>query len=178
MTSTESGKVSQNCSCSSLFGHLVIAHSAYEKVTIQRATHTAFSDAIETGDVQSVRSLIQQHPRLVNHPNWTPPPLHCAVLWDQPTIAAILLDNGADIEIRDPDRDTTPIEYAVVYCRKDLIPVLLARGAKTDFTDEGGKTLLQLAINAAAGSFDQYDDLPDRNAYNEIVDQLKLLGVE
>ena len=56
--------------------------------------HTAFSGAIEAGDIQTVESLIQQHPDLVNHSDWTPPPLHCAVLWDQPKMADILLDNG------------------------------------------------------------------------------------
>jgi len=104
--------------------------------------------------------------------------LHCAVLWNQPKLAEILLDNGADIEIRDPDRDTTPIEYAVVYGKKDLIPVLLSRGARTDFTDEGGRTLLQLAVNAADGAFEEYDDLPRPTEYNEIVVMLKHLGVK
>ncbi len=140
--------------------------------------HDDLADAIEAGDVAKVRQLVVEHPELVNSPDWTPPPLHCAVLWNQPQVAEVLLDNGANIEIRDPDRDTTPIEYAVVYCKKDLIPLLLSRGAKTDFSDEGGRTVLQLALDAADGAFEEYDDLPSPAEYNEVVDLLKRLGVE
>ena len=86
-------------------------------MNVPKATHTAFSDAIETGDAEAVGSLVRQYPDLVNHPDWTPPPLHCADLWNKPKIAEILLDNGADIEIRDPDRSTTPFRYAIVYCK-------------------------------------------------------------
>ena len=104
--------------------------------------------------------------------------MHCAVLWNQHRIAEILLDNGGNIEIRDPDRDATPLEYAVVYCKKDLISLLVARGARTEFTDEGGRSVLQLAVDAAGGAFEEYDELPPPKQYNEVVDLLMRLGVE
>jgi hypothetical protein len=44
------------------------------QMTVPVSKHTAFSDAIETGDVHAVESLIQQHPDFVNHPDWTPLP--------------------------------------------------------------------------------------------------------
>lgn len=100
--------------------------------------HAAFSDAIQFGDVRSVESLIQRHPDLVDHPDWTPPPLHCAVLWNQRRVADVLLNNGADIEMRDPDRSTTPLRYAIVYCRTVLIPLLLTRGANAGPIVENG----------------------------------------
>ncbi|MBT4866923.1 MAG: ankyrin repeat domain-containing protein [Planctomycetaceae bacterium] len=140
--------------------------------------HTAFSDAIENGDSQAVESLIQQHPDLVNHPHWTPPPLHCAVLWNQPKIAEILLDNGADIEIREPDRLTTPLRYAIVYCKTQMIPLLLSRGANAGSIAENGTTALQLARDAAAGGYEEYDDMPSLADYSEVVDLLQQLGVE
>ena len=140
--------------------------------------HTAFSDAIAAGDVEAVASLIQQHPELVNQPDWTPPPLHCAVLWNQPKIAEMLLDSGANIEMRDPDRSTTPLRYAVVYCQKQMIPLLLSRGANAGPIVENGTTALQLAKNAAAGEFEEYDDTPSRADYREVVSLLQQLGVE
>ena len=146
-------------------------------MSIPKEQHTAFSDAIETGNIEAVRWLIQQHPQLVNHPDWRPPPLHCAVLWNQPKIAETLLDHGADIELRDPDRDATPIEYAVVYCKTDLISLLWSRDAETDWSARGGSTLLQLAQRAAGGAFEQYDDLPRPAEYEQVVQQLQRLGI-
>lgn len=147
-------------------------------MTLSRATHAAFSDAIETGDAETVKSLIQQHSGLVNHADWTPPPLHCAVLWNQPKIAEVLLDNGADIEIRDPDRSTTPLRYAIVYCKQQMIPLLLSRGANAGPICENGTTAFQLAEIAAAGEFEEHDDMPSRNEYSEIVDLLRQFGIE
>lgn len=114
----------------------------------------------------------------MNHPDWTPPPLHCAVLWNQPEIAEILLDRGANIEMRDPDRSTTPLRYAIIYCKKQLIPLLLARGANAGPIIENGTTALQLAQNAAAGEFKEFDDLPSISEYAEVVELLRELGVE
>ena len=100
-------------------------------MTLTRADHVAFSDAIESGDCVAVKSLIGQHPELVNHSQWTPPPIHCSVLWNQPKVAQLLLDNGADIEMLDPDRQTTPLRYAIMYAKPDLILLLLSRGVNT-----------------------------------------------
>ena len=149
-----------------------------ESRPIPEHADTAFAQAIEDGDVETVESLLRQYPSLVNSPDWTPPPLHCAVLWNQPKVAEVLLDHGADIERRDPDRNTTAIRYAVVFCKPDLIPLLLSRGARTDFTDEGETTLRQLAIRASQGAFEEYEDLPRPPEYRRIVEQLEQLGVE
>ena len=147
-------------------------------MNLTRDTHTAFAEAIENGDVDAVTALLQRCPELVNHPDWTPPPLHCAVLWNQPKIAELLLDNAADIEMRDPDRSTTPLRYAILYCKPDMVSLLLARGADAGPIVENGTTALQLAKSGEEGEFEQYDDLPSRDEYREIVDLLQQLGVE
>ena len=92
---------------------------------LTQAHHTSLSDAIETGDYHTASSLIQQHPDIVDHPNWTPPPIHCAIYWNQPRIAELLLDNNADIELFDHDRQTTPLRYATMSGKTDVIPLLL-----------------------------------------------------
>ena len=53
---------------------------------ILKDIHKVFSNAIEHGDIDEVESLLNSHPELVNHPDWTPPPPHCAILWNQPRI--------------------------------------------------------------------------------------------
>jgi len=129
----------------------------------------SFSDAIEIGDLATIKKLIDRQPDVVNHPTWTPPPLHCAILWNQPGAAEILLDNGADIEMLDPGRQTTPLRYAIMYCKTDLIPMLLSRGANTGPIVDGGMTALQLARAAANGKYEQYEDLPAKQNYENVV---------
>ena len=140
--------------------------------------HDEFAEAIESGNVANATRLIDEHPELVNSPKWTPPPLHCAVLWNQPQIANLLLDRGADIEIRDPDRDTTPLRYAVIYCKRELVRLLVLRGANTGPIKPNGSSAMELAVEGANGEFEEYDDLPNRSHYGEIIELLKENGIE
>ncbi|QEG23274.1 ankyrin repeat domain-containing protein [Mariniblastus fucicola] len=140
-----------------------------------KSVHSDFANAIETGDVAKVETLLSSHPELVNHCDWSPPPLHCAVLWDQPKVAEALLNHGADIEMLDPDRQTTPLRYAIMYCKPALIPVLISHGANAGTVN--GMSAMQLAWHAATGAYEEFDDLPRRDAYAEIVDALKNVGL-
>ena len=139
--------------------------------------HIELANAIETGDETTVSRVLETRPELVNCREWTPPPLHCSVLWNQPRIGELLLDLGADIEMRDPDRQTTPLRYAIVYARIDVIPMLLERGASTRALVEGGSSCFELAVNAANGSFKDYDDTPPPDEYAKVVKLLRKLGV-
>lgn len=138
--------------------------------------HAEFTEAIKSGDVLKVKSLIGSNSKLVNHPAWIPPPLHCAVLWDQPEIVKILLESGADLEMLDSDRKTTPLRYAILYCKVDIIPVLLLAGANTGTLNE--MTSLQLAVYAAAGGYQEFDDLPRARDYQNVVRVLNEHGIE
>ena len=140
--------------------------------------HDQLAEAIEAGDVAKVGQILGEHPELVNSPEWTPPPLHCAVLWDQPQVAEVLLQHGADIEIRDPDRQTTPLRYAIMYCKPDLIRLFVSQGAEAGAIVENGTTALQLAIEAASGAYEELDDLPSRDDYQEIAELLKNLCIQ
>ena len=138
--------------------------------------HSEFAEAIESGDVLKVKSLIRSSPNLVNHPAWIPPPLHCAVLWDQTEIVKILLESGADLEMLDSDRKTTPLRYAILYCKVNIIPVLLFAGANSGSLN--GMTSLQLAVYAAAGGYDEFDDLPRARDYQKVIRVLNEHGIE
>lgn len=142
-----------------------------------RQDHTNFSDAIEHGDLPRIESLICKYPQLVNHTDWTPPALHCAILWNQSAAAQLLLDYGADLELRDPDRQTTPLRYAVMYGNSDVIPMLLMHQANTGPIVEGGVSALQLAREGASGVFEEYEDLPRRAEYEAVMSVLLKHGV-
>lgn len=143
---------------------------------IPKVSEREFSDAIESGDSDVVVSLLQNYPELVNAPSWTPPPLHCAILWNQPKVAEVLLDHGADLELRDPDRQTTPLRYAVMYGKVDLIPMLVSRGANQGAIEEGGLSALELAETAASGEYEEFEDIPRREEYVAVVELLKKIG--
>ena len=136
----------------------------------------AFASAIASGDTLTVESLIKSNPELINHPEWTPPPLHCAILWNQPEILRILLENNADIEMLDPGRKTTPLRYAIMYCKTNLIPILLEAGANAGSIN--GKTAMELAVHAANGAYSQFDDLPRPAEYKTVIDVLNQHGIE
>ena len=146
-------------------------------MTLAKQDHDAFATALESGDLATVESLIRRYPELVSHPDWTPPPIHCAVLWNQPKVAELLLDHGADIEMRDTDRQTTPLRYAIMYCKTDLIPLLLSRGAHAGPLADGRCSALQIAKKGAAGAYEEFEDLPRRETYEEVVTLLEWLGL-
>lgn len=135
--------------------------------------HERLAAAIESGDVPLVTAVLERHPDLLNSPEWTPPPLHCAVLWNQAAIVSALLDLGADLEFRDPDRETTPLRYAILFARLEIVRLLIARGADTGPLTAEGTSALGLAIEAMNGAFEEYDDLPPRSEYAEIVELLR-----
>lgn len=145
---------------------------------LSQKDHRAVSDAIEAGDIDAVRLMLQQDPDLANNPQWTPPPLHCAILWNQPEVAELLLDSGADIEMLDPDRQTTPLRYAIMFGKTALIPLLISRGANTGPIVEGGESSIQLAKSALSGQYKDFDDLPRPKEYQAVVDVLLKAGID
>jgi ankyrin repeat protein len=61
-------------------------------------------------------------------------------------VAEALLNHGAEIDARDRDQRATPLERAASWGRKDVVELLLARGANPAVKDRDGKTALDLAI--------------------------------
>lgn len=142
---------------------------------IPRSSEKRFSDAIESEHVDTVVSLLGKYPELINPEGWVPPPLHSAILWNRREVAEVLLDHGADLEQRDPDRQTTPLRYAVMYAKVDLIPLLISRGANQGAIEEGGLTAVELAETAASGEYEEYEDLPRAGEYAAVLDLLRSL---
>ena len=122
--------------------------------------------AIDADDVDRIERLLTMSPDLVNSTDETPPPIHWAIYRDKRRAVETLLNHGAVLAIRDRDRDATPLDYAVVYARKELIPLLISRGANID-------SAMGVALKGASGGFEEYTELPDREQYEAIVELLR-----
>ena len=125
--------------------------------------------AIEADDVDRIKQLLTMRPGLVNSAGEAPPPLHWAIYRDKRGAVEALLNHGADLTLRDRDRDATPLDYAVVYARRELIPALISCGASRDCG-------MRVALKGASGGFEEYPELPERQQYQGIVELLGELG--
>ena len=124
--------------------------------------------AIEADDPDAIAQVLTRRPGLVNSIEETPPPIHWAIYRDKPGAVEALLDGGADLALRDQDRDATPLDYAVVYARQESIQMLIARGASLD-------SAMEVALKGASGGFEEFEELPGRERYEEIVALLREL---
>ena len=122
--------------------------------------------AIDADDVDRIERLLTMSPDLVNSTDETPPPIHWAIYRDKRRAVEALLNHGAVLALRDRDRDATPLDYAVVYARRELIALLLSRGANLD-------SAMEVALKGASGGFEEYAELPDREQYEAIVELLR-----
>jgi hypothetical protein len=81
-----------------------------------------------------------------------------------------LIDHGADIELREQDYGSTPLNTAVVHRHQRIIRVLVERGAD-------GTRAMDIAQRGLAGDFED-DPRLDRAGYREIIALLRELGVK
>jgi ankyrin repeat protein len=75
-------------------------------------------------------------------------PLHCAVKADNEEMVEVLLNNGADINLRDTGRlasGRTPLHFAAHECNDRIADLLLSRGADVSCVDSWGRTPLHWA---------------------------------
>lgn len=113
-------------------------------------------DAVTDGDCDLVKQLISGDPSLVDGQSESgATPLNIAARTGHVRLAALLLDNGADIEARDGN-GYTPLLTACRYNQRDIAQLLAGRGA--DLTAEhpsfGSAILLgywQECINGKSG---------------------------
>ena len=124
--------------------------------------------AVEADNIEKIGKLLTADPNLANSVEETPPPIHWAIYQDKRAAVQQLLEYGADTELRDQDRDATALDYAVVYGRKEIIRLLVSYGANLD-----GRA--QLAAKGASGGFEEFNELPGRAQYQEVVELLEEL---
>ena len=75
------------------------AEREYDPAPASMKASDEITEAIERGDIDQVRGLIQAHPALIDSPDDDgQPPLHVAIQEDRLDIATFLLESGASIE--------------------------------------------------------------------------------
>lgn len=126
-------------------------------------------DAIEADDLDLALQLFRDNPAALSPVDFIPPPLHCCIYADKPEMLEWLVDHGADMEFREQDYGSTPLNTAVVMRHKQIIRTLVARGADTS-------DVADLAKRGLAGDFED-DPRLNREGYLEIVELLHELGV-
>ena len=121
------------------------------------ADETALMMACIQGHLDWAVKLLDRSAAL-NRPGWTP--LHYAASGSELSVVAMLLNRGADIDARSPNR-STPLMMAARYGPEDAADLLLKRGANAklrndlqlsaaDFARTAGREQLALRLEAAA----------------------------
>ena len=109
-------------------------------------------EAIDREDLDAVHSLLDSgaYPNQAFIPPGLPAAgasaLHLAVLKNEREIARVLLDNGADIDIRAKDEARgTPLEWAAFFGIRDMVIFLVEAGADLNAKNAFGTTPLDAA---------------------------------
>lgn len=104
-------------------------------------------EAIDSGRVAQVESILGQNPELLNARNaGGMTPLNWAAYRGQSEIVQKLLALGADASIGD-NENSQPFHNAAVAAHTDVMELLLASGVDINVTDDNGMTALHFAIS-------------------------------
>jgi ankyrin repeat protein len=110
------------------FGVLHHEHHDLSRYLIERGARIDPHAAAALGMLDILQQMVEEDPDVVNQrgPDGQVP-LHYAVSYE---VIDFLLDNGADIDRRDIDHNSTPAQYAII--NPDKCKYLIARGAQPD----------------------------------------------
>ena len=145
-------------------------NSPVDDIPAPRERQPSLYDAFEANDFDLALQIITADPLKLEDVDSIPPTLHGCVYDNRPEWLEWLLDHGADIELREQDYGGTPLNSAVVHRQKQIIRMLVERGADTSHA-------MELAQRGLAGGF-EYDARLDREGYREIVELLRELGID
>lgn len=89
-------------------------------------------DAVVKGDVDKVRALLDQDPRLIEartQDQEGETPLHDAARWERKDIVQLLLERGADVNAKTKGLGYTPLHITAARGNQAIADLLLAKGA-------------------------------------------------
>lgn len=99
--------------------------------------------AVKQNDVTMVSKLLNSHPLLANTPS--PEGRYLLMLADDPHIARLLIDAGANINVKD-DNGWTPLHYATSSNRRAIVELLITKRALINAQSTSGDTPLHFAV--------------------------------
>ncbi len=103
------------------------------------------TEAISAGDVSALNdSLAQGYPLDSEDENGNTL-LLTAILSGQEKIAQILIEKGADVNVQPHSHGLSPLMVASVRAMENVVPVIIAHGARVNATGKRGQTALYLA---------------------------------
>lgn len=102
--------------------------------------------AIRSGNIEEAEALLAQEPNLVDATKDGQTPLLEALHENQKHIVSLLLDRGADVNVKDK-LGVTALHYAAKQGHAYIAELLLAEGANVDAADWTGETPLHAAVS-------------------------------
>src|SRR5580692_13058221 len=100
--------------------------------------------AARAGDLKHVEALIETGTPVNGRDSLGGTALHDAAWAGEVEIVEYLIRAGADVNARHSEGQSTPLDYAVVMNRVEVVEILLAHGARVDSSNKG-LTVLHLA---------------------------------
>ena len=112
----------------------------------------AFVIAAEEGDAATVAKMLKTDRSLVRvresgRNNRTA--LHFAAAAGQTGVAKLLIQNGADVNVRNDGDGSTPLHYAATEGHADIARLLIASGANLEAVDQADQTPLAEACSSS-----------------------------
>ncbi len=103
-------------------------------------------NAIQKGDLASVKALLEKDPALMNFYADGSKPLHFAAKLNQKDIAEYLVSKGADINVNESAHlDFTPVTWAIRNGNKEMVEMFLKNGANLQYRTWLGESYLHFA---------------------------------
>tara|TARA_Y100001970_G_scaffold36092_1_gene44621 strand:+ start:3997 stop:4641 length:645 start_codon:yes stop_codon:yes gene_type:complete len=146
----------------------------YEKAYIREFLNKQLFDAVECGNIEIVKMMIQFGADKDMKDKDGDSALHYAAQFGHTDVVKLLLDAGAVKEVKNND-GATPLHYAIGENNFDAVKLLLDAGAEMEVKDEDGKTPLHWAAESTEAGEDGYTDivelLLDMEADKEVKDK-------
>ena len=114
-------------------------------------TVTESHEAVIDGDLEKVKKMLDEDPKSIrllanskDHDGIAP--LHWAVLYGKIEMAKCLIDNGADVDMKNDSDGATPLHLAAIYGEIEIVKSLIDNGAHVDLKDKDDETPLRWAV--------------------------------
>lgn len=113
--------------------------------------------AISSGDLDQLREHLGAHPDQIQHTDHEGcTPLVAAARDGRLEAVQILVDNGADLEARDPEYRRTPLAWAAFHGHHEIVAYLLEQGANPHVKDAYGHTPRKTATMGEDGAWREW----------------------